>query len=186
MHTLQLFTISLLNSFLIQGLLFTLILAVITDLSTHKIPNMLVVFGLLVSFVCQSVFLGGAGWLNWFAGVCVAFACFAPLYLLRAMAAGDVKLMMAVGGFLGYPLIINAVSYSYLAGGVIAISYVLVKGRVKLLMRNLYTMMFDRFIKTTSGVSVYGEREVKQSVGRIPFALAIALGTFITLVLAAK
>ena len=171
---------------LISGLVGMLILAVITDLSSRKIPNSLVLFGLIVSLLLQYFVVQGAGGLNWLAGVAVAFACFIPLYLLRGMAAGDVKLMMAVGGFLGYPLIITAVAYSYLAGGAMAICYVLIKGRFRLLTKNLYSLIIDQFIKTTSGVDVYDGQVIKQSVGQLPFALAIAIGTFVTLFTVAK
>ena len=171
---------------LISGLVVMLILAVITDLSSRKIPNSLVLFGLIVSLLLQCFVAQGAGGLNWLAGVAVAFACFIPLYLLRGMAAGDVKLMMAVGGFLGYPLIITAVAYSYLAGGAMAICYVLIKGRFRLLTKNLYSLIIDQFIKTTSGVDVYDGQVIKQSVGQLPFALAIAIGTFVTLFTVAK
>ena len=171
---------------LISGLVGMLILAVITDLSSRKIPNSLVLFGLIVSLLLQCFVAQGAGGLNWLAGVAVAFACFIPLYLLRGMAAGDVKLMMAVGGFLGYPLIITAVAYSYLAGGAMAICYVLFKGRFRQLTQNLYSLIIDQFIKTTSGVDVYDGQVIKQSVGQLPFALAIAIGTFVTLFTVAK
>lgn len=173
--------LQLLKNPLMLGLLWMLTVAVITDLSARKIPNSLIVFGLVTSLVCQLVAMQGAGGLNWLAGVAVAFACFIPLYVLRGMAAGDVKLMMAVGGFLGYPLIITAVAYSFLAGGAIAICYVLIKGRFRLLIQNLYSLIFDRFVKTTSGVDVYDGEVIKHSVGKLPFALAIALGTFVTL-----
>jgi prepilin peptidase CpaA len=182
-NELHLLSTSALNQPLIAGLLLMLLLAVVTDLNAHKIPNLLVLAGLIVSLLLQVVTSEGAGWINWLSGIAVAFACFIPLYLLRGMAAGDVKLMMAVGGFLGYPLIITAVTYSYLAGGVIAISYVFIKGRFGLLMRNLYMMMLDRFIKTTSGVSMGGEQVLKQSAGSMTYAVAIAVGTLVTLYL---
>ena len=171
---------------LILGLTAMLVVAVITDLTIRKITNCLVLFGLIVSLLLQCFVAQGAGGLNWLAGVAVAFACFIPLYILRGMAAGDVKLMMAVGGFLGYPLIITAVAYSYLAGGAIAICYVLFKGRFRLLTKNLHSLIIDQFIKTTSGVDVYDGQVIKQSVGQMPFALAIAIGTFVTLFTVAK
>ena len=173
--------LKILENPLILGLIAMLLLAVITDLSTHKIPNSLVVLGLTCSLIGQCFAAHGAGGLNWLAGVAVAFACFIPFYVLRGMAAGDVKLMMAVGGFLGYPLIITALAYSYLVGGAIAIAYVLIKGRLRPLIQNLYSLIIDQFVKTTSGVDVYEGPVIKQSVGQMPFALAIAIGTFITL-----
>lgn len=171
---------------LMLGLLCMLTLAVLTDLYARKIPNSLVLFGLIASLFGQCFFSQGAGGLNWLAAVAVAFACFIPLYILRGMAAGDVKLMMAVGGFLGYPLIVTAIANSYLAGGAIAIGYVLFKGRFRLLIQNLYSLIIDQFVKTTSGVDVYDGQVIKQSVGQLPFAVAIALGTFVTLFSVAK
>lgn len=165
------------------GLLWMLILAVITDLSARKIPNSIVVFGLIASLICQIVAAQGAGGLNWLAGVAVAFACFIPLYVLRGMAAGDVKLMMAVGGFLGYPLIIKAVVCVYLTGGILAIALVLFKGRFNKLIQNMRMMLTDIFIKTTSGVNVADDYVMKNSAGRMPYALAIAIGTAIALYL---
>ena len=178
--------LNLFNNPLNIGLVAMLIIAVITDLSSHKIPNSLVLFGLVASLICQCFVLQGEGGLNWLTGITVAFICFIPLYLLRGMAAGDVKLMMAVGGFLGYPLIFTSVAYSYMAGGAMAICYVLFKGRFRQLIQNLYNLIIDQFIKTTSGVDVYDGQVIKQSVGQMPFALAIAIGTFVTLFTIAK
>ncbi len=161
-------------------------LAVITDLETRKIPNSLIVFGLIASLVCQSVATEGAGELNWLAGVTVGFACFIPLYLLRGMAAGDVKLMMAVGGFVGYPLIIKAAACVFITGGVMALIMVLVKGRFGLLIKNMRMMWIDFFIKATSGVNVADDYVMKNSAGRMPYALAIAVGTAIALYLQTK
>lgn len=175
--------LQLLKNPLMLGLLWMLILAVITDLSARKIPNSIVVFGLIASLICQIVAAQGAGGLNWLAGVAVAFACFIPLYVLRGMAAGDVKLMMAVGGFLGYPLIIKAVVCVYLTGGILAIALVLFKGRFNKLIQNMRMMLTDIFIKTTSGVNVADDYVMKNSAGRMPYALAIAIGTAIALYL---
>ncbi len=168
---------------LILGLLWMLILAVITDLKTRKIPNSLIVFGLSASLVCQCVAIEGAGGLNWLAGVMVAFVCFIPLYVLRGMAAGDVKLMMAVGGFLGYPFIIKAVACVFLSGGVMALIFILVKGRSKHLMNNLRIICTDLYIRSTSGINVIDDYVMKNSAGRMPYALAIAVGTAIALYL---
>lgn len=173
--------LEVLNHPLSLGLGITLILAVITDLNAHKIPNSIVIFGLIIGVICQGFSIDGAGGLNWLAGVVVALLCFIPLYLLRGMAAGDVKLMMAVGGFLGYPLIIDAVIHTFLAGGVLALIWVLYKKRGHQLVRNMQVMATDTVIKTTSGVNVADEYVMKKnSAGRMPYALAIAIGSMWT------
>lgn len=168
---------------LILGLLGMLIMAVIIDLSVRKIPNIIIVFGLVTSLACQLVSIEGAGAFNWLIGVIIAFACFIPLYLARGMAAGDVKLMMAVGGFLGYPLIIKAVVCVFLSGGIIAIVFVIIKGRFNCLFDNMRVMFTDLYIKSTSGVNVADDFVIKNSAGRMPYAVAIAVGTLIALYL---
>lgn len=164
-------------------LLWMLIMAIITDLSTRKIPNSIIIFGLVASLLCQVIAIEGAGGLNWLAGVAVAFVCFIPLYLLRGMAAGDVKLMMAVGGFLGYPLIIKAVVCVFLSGGVIAIMYVILKGRIKRLIENMRGMLTDIYIKTISDINVTDGYVMKNSAGQMPYATAIAIGSAIAVYL---
>ncbi len=178
--------LELLRNPLLFGLIWMLTLAVITDLSTRKIPNSLIIFGLMASLVCQIVASQGAGGLNWLAGVAIGFGCFIPLYLLRGMAAGDVKLMMAVGGFLGYPLIFTAVACVFISGGVLALIFILLKGRLGLLTKNMRVMWNDFYIKTTCGVNVADDYVMKNSAGRMPYALAIAVGTAIALYLQAN
>ena len=175
--------LDLIKNPLILGLMWMLTLAIITDLSSRKIPNSLIIFGLIASLICQMVALQGAGGLNWLAGVAVGFACFVPLYLLRGMAAGDVKLMMAVGGFVGYPLIIKTAACVFIVGGVMALIMVLINGRFKLLISNMRVMFTDFYIKASSGVNVADDYVMKNSAGRMPYALAIAVGTTIALYL---
>ena len=168
---------------LILCLIGMLIAAVLTDLTKRKILNAMILFGLIISFIGQCFTTQGMGGLSWLAGVSIAFAFFIPLYIMRGMAAGDVKLMMAVGGFLGYPLIIKAVVCVFLSGGVIAIMFVIIKGRFKRLFDNMRVMFTDAYIKTTSGVNVADDYVMKNSAGRMPYALAIAIGTLIAIYL---
>ena len=173
----------LISKVMLFGLFVMLIIAVFADFKVRKIPNTVVLYGLLFSLVFQFISSGTQGGLSWILGVSLGFSCFIPLYLLRAMAAGDVKLMMAVGGFIGYPLVLKAALYSYLVGGVIAIAYVLFKGRIKLLIQNFYSLLLNLFIQATSKLNVYDGLVIKQSVGQLPFALAIAAGTLLALFL---
>lgn len=156
----------------------TLCFAVATDSTTQRIPNTLVLFGLVAGLVAQ-IFVG-AGVLFWLKGVAVAFACFIPLYILRGMAAGDVKLMMVVGGFLGYPMIFTAALNVLMAGGLLALLMVLYKRKLAQLLTNLRSMAYTVVIKKTSGVSTL-DGPLENSAGRMPFAPSIALGTFYTL-----
>ena len=166
-------------------LVFVLFLAISIDLHKRKIPNLLIVFGLVGSLVGQLFLPHGLGFMQWIIGVSVGFICFFPLYFLRGMAAGDVKLMMVVGGFVGFPLVLTAALYSYAAGGVMAMMIVLAKGSFKQVLHNIKTILTPLYIRITSGVDVNdGLRNTankQMSAGRMPYALAIAAGTFATL-----
>lgn len=95
--------------------------AAATDLALRKIPNVLVAAGLLLALVLRclaepewSVALDCAG------GAVAGLLVFLPLYLLRGMAAGDVKLMAMVGAFLGPAAALVAAMLAALCGGVLA------------------------------------------------------------------
>lgn len=174
----------LINNPLFLLLIFlVMILAVLTDLYNRKIPNVLIIFGLTSGLFVQIFYLQGTGLKVWAIGAVLGFCCFFPFYYFRGMAAGDVKLMMVVGGFLGFPLVITAALYSFVAGGLMALVIVLVKRKFKKLIDNLYKILIPLYIKLTSGVDINDATIKPESIGRMPYALAIAAGTLSTLYL---
>jgi prepilin peptidase CpaA len=84
----------------IKVVLLALVLtAAFYDLRWRRIPNWLVLAGVLLGFGLNG-FLSGAplrGLLQALLGFGLASLVYFPLYVIRAMGAGDVKLMMAVG-----------------------------------------------------------------------------------------
>ena len=80
------------------------IVAAIWDIRTRRIPNWLTLSGVVLG-VALNTFLFEINGL-WFSlkGLGVAFGVYFVLYLLRAMGAGDVKLMAAVGAAAGADL----------------------------------------------------------------------------------
>ena len=91
------------------------------DLKSRRIPNWLVLVGLVSSFIVQILFNSSgsfSGFKAWGLGLLVGFGLFLPLYLLRAMGAGDVKLMAMVGAFLGPVSALGAVLTALVVGGV--------------------------------------------------------------------
>ena len=164
-------------------LILILFIASLSDLFKRKIPNILIIFGLTCGLIVQIFLPQGLGFWNWVIGVFLGFICFFPLYTLRAMAAGDVKLMMVVGGFLGFPLALTAALYSYVAGGIMAIIIVLAKGRLKQVAHNIKMILTPLYIRAISGVDVSDGLIKQVSVGRMPYAVAIGAGTLLTLYL---
>ncbi|MEZ5354293.1 MAG: A24 family peptidase [Bryobacteraceae bacterium] len=115
--------------------------AAIWDWRLRIIPNWITVPVAAAGLAAQ-VWLGGtAGLQQAAAGMGVAFLITVPLFVLRALGGGDVKLMAASGVLLGPSqfgvlFIVNAI-----AGGVIAIVYALAKGRLGGTLRNVGTIL---------------------------------------------
>ena len=105
-----------------------LLLAAHSDLRTRRIPNRLTLAGVAVGLVSGAV-LGGWGGLGEAAlGGLAGLGVFLLLYLMRAMGAGDVKLMAAAGTFLGFPLVLWGAVCSALAGGLL-VAFVALRSR---------------------------------------------------------
>lgn len=180
-------------SWLYLSLLFCLLgQAVWCDVVARRIPNRLVLMGLIAGVACNllvppsaGLFLGGSGGLG--AGVALlgalsGLAILLPLYLLRAMGAGDVKLMAAVGAFLGPTQVAGAALLTFIAGGVLSLIAALTSRSLLRVLSNLGLMGLIAISGRTSGMSL---RDV-QTTGRLPYAIAIAIGTALQLWLAAR
>jgi len=78
--------------------------AALLDWRSRLIPNWLTVPGLLSGIALHAVLEGWHGVRFSLVGTVVALIVLLPLVLLRALGAGDWKLMGAVGAFLGWQL----------------------------------------------------------------------------------
>src|SRR3954453_3148613 len=77
------------------------LVAALTDLKWRIIPNRLVIAGLISGFVLNAALGGwGGGWGS-VLGFGLALCIYVPLFILRAMGGGDVKLMAALGCLVG-------------------------------------------------------------------------------------
>ena len=158
-----------------------LLAAVYTDLVARRIPNKLVFPGAVVGVLCSWLLPGGPGWLSALQGLGIGLAALLPLYLLRAMGAGDVKLMAMVGAFLGAGDILGAMLGTLISGGVMSLAVVLRRRAMLQLIDNLKVMMVSGFSSLVMG-QVPATEVPAASVGKLPYALAIAVGTFAYLV----
>ena len=71
------------------------------DVQYRRVPNWLVLIGLVLGFGLNTFVFEAAGFMIALKGFGLATIVYFPLYLLRGMGAGDVKLMMALGAILG-------------------------------------------------------------------------------------
>jgi len=146
-----------------------LAIAVYGDVRSHRISNTLSLLGLVTGLGLQYLGSGLHGVTSGLLGVGVGLACFAPFYLLRSMGAGDVKLLAAVGAFLGPQGAFYAALFSLLAGGLAAIGYVLWRA----LRASVSSFAHQAF--AGAGASAVIAAQIARR-DRLPFALPIAIG----------
>jgi prepilin peptidase CpaA len=149
--------------------------AVITDLRTRIIPNILVLAGALTGVLLGGLHPEGIGFLRALGGLALGLAIFLPPYLLRAMGAGDVKLMAMSGAFLGYAAIVEAALWVLLVGGALALVFALRRGVARRMAANLREMFFS----AAASVQIRSLPDFStgpQTAARLPYAVAIALG----------
>lgn len=138
-------------------LLVLLLCAVRTDLSARRIPNVLIVCGLVMALVLAAIEGGVPGVLHAGAGSVVGLLVLLPFFALGMLGAGDVKLLAAVGAFAGVGGVLQIAVLTLIAGGLLGLAYL---ARV----RGLRSLAFLR-----GGVSPV-------SAARVPYAVAILCG----------
>ncbi len=103
-------------------------LALWRDLSAHRIDNWLTFSGAVLATMLHLFLSGSSGVLYALGGLAVGFLLLLPLYAYGGMAAGDVKLMAAAGAFLGPTDAALSVAASLLAGSVLAVCVLSLRG----------------------------------------------------------
>ena len=101
----------------------TLLIATLTDVYTHRIPNVLLALSLCLASVFGTAVGGFAGLLATLAGACVGLAMLAPLYVVGGIAAGDVKLLAVAGAYLGPVGAFFAGLFTFVAGAVLGLAW---------------------------------------------------------------
>jgi prepilin peptidase CpaA len=152
-------------------LLVLVALAAASDLATRRIPNRLLLAGVLGALalqLCSAAPLHAC--LSGLGGAATGLLLFLPLYLLRGMAAGDVKFMAAVGAFGTPPETLQIALVAMLAGGALSLAVVLVRGRLAALVANLRSLLLPALLRVADAPMA------GPSVGSIPYGVAIAAG----------
>ena len=153
--------------------------AAVSDLICRKIPNRLVLAGLLAAFCLHGVLAAPAWPWNSLGGMATGFFLFLPLYLLRGMAAGDVKLIAMVGAFAGpWPALLICFA-TFVLGGLMALLIVTWQGSWRACPRNLRQLLWPLMARTAVLPLAPSPPASQASVGNMPYGLAIALGTLL-------
>ena len=116
-------------------------LAGVFDLKTRRIPNVLT-FGaagaaLLYHLATAGISGLGSSALGWLVGAAVFFIPFA----LRGLGGGDVKLLAALGAWIGVTDVLWLAAYSGVAGAVLAVAIAAFHGYLPQALRNVWMLL---------------------------------------------
>ncbi|HMF93568.1 MAG TPA: A24 family peptidase [Vicinamibacterales bacterium] len=148
------------------------------DVRTRRIPNSLTFPAAALGLVAASVAHGGQGMAASAAGLLVGLAMFFPLFLLKGLGAGDVKLMGALGAWLGTSVMLGVAFYTSLAGGILALVLIAKHRYGRQAARNLWLLLTHWRV---FGLSPVDALTLETSAGpKLPYALPIAAGVVLT------
>jgi prepilin peptidase CpaA len=171
-----------LHSTLLITLVVLLVSTTYGDLREHRIRNVWTFGGASLAIVLHLLIGGLEGLQTALFGLCTGLGLFLPFYLVKGMAAGDVKLMGAVGSLIGPQLGLIAVGFTLMAGGVLGVAYLIARGDIGRWLRRWNLVLTNLTVARGLGVTYFPPAADEVAGQRFPYALAIAAGTLIGVV----
>jgi prepilin peptidase CpaA len=162
------------EKYFLFGAVLVALVGAVSDVRSARIPNRLTYAALLAALPLRAALLGLAGLKSGAIGMLVAGGLFLLLFALGAMGGGDMKLMAAVGAWVGSAQVMTLILAAALAGGVLAIARMILSKNVGQTLRSTMQLIHYR---CTSGLQPHPELNVQASESqRVPFGVAIAMG----------
>jgi prepilin peptidase CpaA len=169
-----------------------MIVAAIIDGWKFKVPNWLTfplilsgwVLGLLhTTGACTDTGVGGIG--ASLAGTFLGFALLLPVYAIGGMGAGDVKMQMGFGSWVGafYGLgegswiILVAFCVATIIGGILALGMIVVRGQLRRNMQNTREIVGDLFTSPSIGQIAGKAAQRKSRLQLLPYGIPLCLGS---------
>lgn len=168
-----------------EGTLMSAVIAVVVataasawDLRTRRIPNALTFGAAIAAAVFHALTGGAAGLATTAAGWGLGVALFLPFFALRGLGGGDVKLLGAIGAWLGPAAVLYVAFYSTLAGGLFG---VVVAVRTRYLRQALRNLKFLGTFWLTVGLQPVESVSLDQKdTPRLAYAVPVLAGLLVT------
>ena len=155
------------------------VVAALWDLKTRRIPNLLT-FGAALAALLVNAYLSGLTGIGWsIAGWLVGVAFFFPFFALGGMGAGDVKLLAALGAWLGPALAVWVALFSLIAGGALGLVISFGYGYWTQALANIVWMF--RFWSSEGLKPVPEVTLATHSGPRLAYAVPVCAGLMVTL-----
>lgn len=151
------------------------IIAAVWDVRQRRIPNWLTYPGIGLGVALRGLLFGWKGLGSAIEGCLLAGGIMFLFYAVRAMGAGDVKLMAAIGSLVGPKHSVVVLLATAICGGIMAIVYAVYRGRMWATLKNVGSVL--RF-HAWAGLQAHPDLNLDNpETLRMPYGLAIAAGT---------
>lgn len=128
-----------------------LLIAVLDDIKSWKISNHLILIGILAGIIYDIYEYGWTGISIWLPGVILPIILLFPLFLIKVLGAGDIKLFSVIGSFYGASYVLQSIAAAFILGAVMSLIY-LIKNKL-LLKRFFYLFHYIQSIITNFTVA---------------------------------
>lgn len=147
------------------------------DLQYYKVPNYLIVIGLMTGFIYQFQVAGIQGIGKYILGVSFPIILLFLLFLLKAIGAGDIKLFSVIGGFWGIAFVFKIIMVALFIGAGISIFHMI--RHQNLISRLQYLAQYYSELKTEREWKPYYEAKRDGRKCVIHFTIPIALSVIV-------
>jgi prepilin peptidase CpaA len=155
------------------------IVAAVWDLKSRRIPNDLTFGSALAALLVHAYFGGPSGVGSSIAGWLVGVAFFLPFFALGGMGAGDVKLLAAIGAWLGPGPTVWVALFSLVAGGVLGLAVAVGYGYLTQAFANILWMF--HFWRSEGPKPVPEVTLATHKGPRLAYAVPVFAGLMVTL-----
>ena len=158
-----------------------LLLAVLEDFKRKKIPNILIVAGIITGII--RIFIRDGAWeiFLYIPGIILPFSLLYPIYKIGGIGAGDIKLLSLLGFYLSFSQLIFSIFTAFLIGAILAIFKMIYYHNF--LERFIYLVSYIREISKSGKIHYYKQNTEKEEAMKkttIGLAAPIFLAVMLT------
>jgi prepilin peptidase CpaA len=151
------------------------------DYAQRRVPNWLNATLALAGLMVQATHFGWPGVSNGLLGMTIGLGVLIVPWLMHGMGAGDVKLMAAIGCWLGPWLTLWSFAAGSIIGGCAAIIMIVSTGRTAHALVNMQTIMTKMRRVDTAFGEFGGARTFGATSQLLPYGVPLTAGTLVVL-----
>lgn len=167
-------------------LLVLLMGAAFFDLKESRIPNLFILTGLVTGVLYRLFVLHEKDYLLLILGIVLPIVIFSPLFLIRAMGAGDIKLMAVTGTFFNVADNVKCMILAIFLAGIMALIKLIIHRNARERFRYGFLFLKSMWLSVVGGSNfelsyiLKGDEQTKKEAG-IHFAVPLLFAAMIVM-----